>query len=130
MTPGEHILAIVQSDLDLAATLGDRIFPNVPTQAVAYPQAVYSEVGGDDEPDLDTASGDGQMLTLEIEVFAPRYLDAATVREQLIKALDAATGAFVMLAVITRDTDHNDREPRMHSAAFTADYHYHRSPTP
>jgi len=122
-TIGEHIKTIVDADAALTVSLQGRIYPDVPAQAIPYPQAIYTINGGEVYADLSRAYSSANVV-VDFDVWADSYMEAEDIANDLKRAVDAATGRLQAQAIDNLDSRFNDTEPRKYLSSFTVEFHY------
>lgn len=119
--PGEYLFDAVQADPELSALLGDRFYPDMPEQAVAYPQAMYESVDVDSNPTFDS-SRTSDMISISIQIWGETYLQANAVMNRMIIVFDRMRGPFIMQGVTAQNSAQNAPERDRNFASFTGEF--------
>lgn len=120
----QAIYQILRDDADVVTALGTRIMPDMATQTVAYPFAVY-EIGG--TLPTDTKDGSSRLDTVEanIMIYAQSHATAQDIAEKVREAMDRKRGTFASVEIDSiRFTDQRSAQFDFEKNVFVVDQTY------
>lgn len=120
----QAIYQILRDDADVVAALGTRIMPDMATQTVGYPFAVY-EIGG--TLPSDTKDGSSRLDTVEanIMIYAQSHATALDIAEKVREAMDRKRGTFASVEIDSiRFTDQRSAQFDFEKNVFVVDQTY------
>lgn len=100
MTIETDIVDALKGDMDLAALIADRVYPDTIAQGAPMPAVAYTEITGQREQHLQ-GSCDLFNGRYQFDCYALTALQAGAVREVLCAALEAATAFSVVQGIRT-----------------------------
>ena len=120
----QAIYQILRDDADVVTALGTRIMPDMATQTVAYPFAVY-EIGS--TLPSDTKDGSSRLDTVEanIMIYAQSHATAQEIAEKVREAMDRKRGTFASVEIDSiRFTDQRSAQFDFEKNVFVVDQTY------
>lgn len=108
MNPGTAIYRLLRDDATVGAIIGDKIYPGIIPESIAYPAVRYSELSQvfDETKDGPIATGEHSF---EVHIYSLEYSQAQRIATAIKSALDWYTGTVNSIVIERiRFTDQSD----------------------